>query len=79
MKNIIVGCRLFAAPGFHLGESWEALRTAYPWLSHVQLRTALAYYRAYSEEIERRLEIESRWNSELLAARYPGLQPLPKM
>lgn len=58
-----------------LGESWEEFRAAYPWLSEAQLRGALAYYRAYPEEIERRIKSESRWSEESLAARFPALQP----
>lgn len=58
-----------------LGEVWEELRAAYPWLSEAQLRAALAYYRAYPDEIDRRLDTESRWNDETLAERFPGLRP----
>lgn len=56
-----------------LGENWDELRAAYPWLSEPQLRAALAYYRAYPREIDHRLATESRWNEESLTERYPGL------
>lgn len=58
-----------------LGESWEDLQAAYPWLSETQLRAALAYYERYPEEIDRRLDGESQWNEQTLKARFPSLKP----
>jgi uncharacterized protein (DUF433 family) len=53
------------------GENWEALIEAYPELSESQLRAAIAYYRAYPEEIEERLEREAYWTPERVAEELP--------
>jgi len=52
-------------------ESWPELVEAYPELSENQLRTAVAYYRAYPEEIDRRLEREEYWTPERVAEELP--------
>jgi uncharacterized protein (DUF433 family) len=36
-----------------MDRNWEDLKTAYDWLSEHQLKSALGYYRAYPEEIDR--------------------------
>lgn len=53
------------------GESSEVLVEAYPDLSENQLRAALAYYRAYPEEIDERLEREAYWTAERVAEELP--------
>lgn len=58
-----------------LGGDWERLKTAYHWLSEQQLRAALAYARAYPEEIEERLAEEDRWTPESLRAQFPFAAP----
>jgi len=52
-------------------ESWEALVEAYPELSETQLRAAVAYYQAYPDEIDERLEREAYWTPERVAEELP--------
>ena len=49
------------------------LRDAYHWLSEPQLRSALAYFRLYPEEIERQIVRNEAWSKEQLADRHPSL------
>jgi uncharacterized protein (DUF433 family) len=49
------------------------LREAYHWLSEPQLRSALAYFRLYPEEIERQIVRNEAWTKEQLADRHPSL------
>lgn len=58
------------------GESWQALVEAYPELSESQLRAAIAYYRAYPEEIDERLEREAYWTPERVAEELPFTRPV---
>ena len=51
----------------------ERLTRAYHWLSEPQLRAALGYYAAYSEEIDRQVARNDVWTKERLAERYPSL------
>jgi uncharacterized protein (DUF433 family) len=53
------------------GESWQVVVEAYAELSESQLRAALAYYRAYPEEIDERLEREAYWTPERVAEELP--------
>ena len=53
------------------GESWGELIDAYPELSENQLRAAVAYYRAYPEEIDERLAREAYWTPERVAEELP--------
>jgi uncharacterized protein (DUF433 family) len=53
------------------GEDWPQLVEAYPELSENQLRAAVAYYRAYSEEIDERLAREAYWTPERVAEELP--------
>lgn len=53
------------------GQSWEALIEAYPEVSEIQLRAAVAYYRAYPEEIDERLAREAYWTPERVAEEMP--------
>ncbi|MGH2583815.1 MAG: DUF433 domain-containing protein [Dehalococcoidia bacterium] len=41
-----------------MDRSWERLTASLHWLSSDQLRAALAYYDAYSEEVDARLAME---------------------
>jgi uncharacterized protein (DUF433 family) len=59
------------------GERWEVLVEAYPELLENQLRAAVAYYRAWPEEIDERLARERYWTPERVAdelpfTRHPG-------
>lgn len=56
-------------------EDWQALMTAYPELSESQLRAAVAYYQAYSGEIDERLEREAEWTPERVAEELPFTRP----
>ncbi len=56
-------------------ENWDRLSAAYHWLSEQQLRAALAYARAYPEEIAARLEEEARWQPEEIRTRYTFTAP----
>jgi uncharacterized protein (DUF433 family) len=58
-----------------LGEDFDELATAYPWLSEMQIRAALAYYGRFRDEIDERLEREERWTSERVAAELPYAAP----
>jgi uncharacterized protein (DUF433 family) len=51
------------------------LKKTYHWLSPEQLRAALAFYSAYSEEIDRQIEKNQRWNQEEIRKRYPFMSP----
>lgn len=53
------------------GESWQRLVEAYPELSESQLRAGVAYYQAYPEEIDERLEREAYWTAERVAEELP--------
>lgn len=52
-------------------ESWKTLRDAYPELSDLQLRAALAYYQLYPTEVDERLAREAAWTPERAAAELP--------
>lgn len=52
-------------------ESWKRLVEAYPELSENQLRAAVAYYKAYPEEIDERLAREAYWTPERAAEELP--------
>jgi uncharacterized protein (DUF433 family) len=58
-----------------VGENAEELGSSYPQLSESQLRSALAYYELYPEEIEARLEREESWTPEEMWNRYPFTRP----
>lgn len=60
------------------GEEWEALLKAYPEVSEHQLRAGLAYYQAYPEEIEERLEREAYWTPERVAEEMPFTRRMGK-
>ena len=55
------------------GEKYVELKKAYHWLSEFQLRSALAYYALYPEEIEARIKRNQDLTSEKIAKRFPFL------
>ncbi len=57
-------------------ESWTDLRSAYPELSELQLRSAVNYYRMYPDEIDARLAKEASWTAERVASELPFSRPL---
>ncbi len=58
-----------------VGEEWGALRESYDWLTDFQLRSAVAYYKIYPEEIDARLAVEERWTGERVESELPFLAP----
>lgn len=58
-----------------VGEGFDELRECYPWLTETQLSSALAYYGAYGEEIDARIEREERWTPERLWSEHPFMRP----
>ncbi len=56
-----------------MGEKFPELKKAYHWLSEPQLRSALAYYALYPEEIDLRIRRNQSLTSEKIAARFPFL------
>jgi uncharacterized protein (DUF433 family) len=58
-----------------VGETMDALLEEYDWLNEFQLRSALAYYRMYPDEIDARLAREERWTPESIREEYPFLLP----
>ena len=55
-----------------LNENEEDLRQAYSWLSPGQLRSALAYYRLFPDEIDARLDLEEGWTVESIREHLPA-------
>jgi hypothetical protein len=58
-----------------VGGDREWLKASYGWLSAQQLSPALAYYEAYPEEIDARLEQEEHCTPEKLYAEFLILKP----
>lgn len=58
-----------------VGRDTARLRQAFPWLPEPALRAALAYYRAYPDEIDQRVAASERWAVEELRVRHPALVP----
>jgi uncharacterized protein (DUF433 family) len=56
-----------------VGEKYTELKKAYHWIGESQLRSALAYYALYPEEIDARIERNQDLNSEKIAKRFPFL------
>jgi uncharacterized protein (DUF433 family) len=51
----------------------ERLSTIYHWLTELQIRAALAYYRTYSKEIDALIAQNENWTQESIQRRYPFL------
>ena len=56
-----------------VAEDFERLHTIYHWLTELQLRAALGYYRAYPEEIDHLITQNENWTRESTHKRYPFL------
>ena len=54
-------------------EDFERLRTIYHWLTELQLRAALCYYRAYPGEIDLIIAQNESWTRESIQKRHPFL------
>jgi len=51
----------------------ERLIKAYHWLTEQQLRSAIGYYNAYQNEIEKHIEQNESWTHEKISKHYPFL------
>ena len=58
-----------------IDEDAGELARSYPWLSEMQLRAALGYYRLYPDEIDARLEREAAWTPERVRRELPFAIP----
>jgi len=59
-----------------MGEDWERFKKHYKnWLNEFQLRAALAYWRAYPEEIDGLIAESYCWTPEKLYSTYPFMKP----
>jgi uncharacterized protein (DUF433 family) len=56
-----------------VNEDFQRLKKAYHWLTEQQLRAALGYYKAYSDEIDRQIQRNESWSHEGLLKRFPFL------
>ena len=56
-----------------VGKDIARLRTAFNWLSELQLRAALGYYRAYPKEIDHLMAQNENWTRESTYKRFPFL------
>ena len=56
-----------------VNNKFTRLRKAYHWLSGQQLQSAIGYYTAYRDEIDRLIEQNKSWNSKTVIDRYPFL------
>lgn len=56
-----------------VGQDLERLSTIYHWLTELQIRAALAYYRTYSKEIDDLITQNENWTQESIQRRYPFL------
>jgi len=54
-------------------ERFERLKVLFHWLSEPQLRAALGYYRAYTDEIECLIAQNENWSRETLYEKFPFL------
>ena len=54
-----------------VGQDLERLSTIYHWLTELQIRAALAYYRAYSKEIDDLITQNENWTQESIQRMYP--------
>lgn len=56
-----------------VAENFERLKTAYHWLTDLQLRAALGYYRAYPDEIDELIGQNESWTTDSIRKRHPIL------
>ncbi len=57
----------------NVGEDFDRLRRAYHWLTEQQLRSAIGYYRMYSEEIDHLIKQNEELTKERFHEKYPFL------
>jgi len=58
---------------YSVDKNLKRLQKAYHWLTSEQLRSALAYYSTYPEEIDGQVRKNKEWNEEKIKERYPFL------
>ena len=58
---------------YSVDKNLKRLQKAYHWLTGEQLRSALAYYSTYPEEIDGQVRKNKEWNEEKIKERYPFL------
>ncbi len=56
-------------------EDMDLLARSYPWLSEMQLRAALGYYRLYPDDIDARIEREHAWTPDRVRQELPYVTP----
>ena len=56
-----------------LNQNFKRFQKAYHWLTEQQLRAAIGYYRAYSEEIDGQIERNESWSRNTVAESNPHL------
>ena len=56
-----------------LGKNLKRLQKTYPWFTSEQIRSALAYYSAYPEEIDKQIGKNEEASEEEIRERYPFL------
>ena len=58
-----------------VGREFSGLDACYPWLSELQLKSALGYFQVYPDEIEARLRLEAEWTPERTWDELPFARP----
>jgi len=56
-----------------VGQDFTRLQTIYHWLTELQLRAALGYYRAYPKEIDSLITQNENWTKERIHESFPFL------
>lgn len=59
----------------NLEEDMDRLEQSYPWLSEMQLRAALGYFRLFPDEIDVRIDREEAWTPERVRQEIPYATP----
>lgn len=57
----------------HVGKNPDRLHRAYHWLTDQQIQSAMGYYKAYPEEINRLIAGNESWTPEHLHKKHPFL------
>ena len=58
----------------HVNEDLKRLGKTYHWMTEQQLKSALSYWRAYPEEIDRLIAQNENWSKERTLERYPFVE-----
>jgi uncharacterized protein (DUF433 family) len=57
-----------------VSEDFNELKKAFHWLRDQQLKSALAYYTLFPEEIDRSLRLNEAWDKKKILSRFPFLE-----